>query len=92
MISKFFSDRMAFLLSAAGLVLLMVTTSSCGDTRHLTYMQGKFDTARLSKIDLKELKYKLSIPTQNTWSAGVYWLRISGNNTRKVYHGKIVIQ
>jgi len=45
---------MAFTFSAAGLILLMVTASSCGDTRHLTYMQGKFDTAKLSKIDVKE--------------------------------------
>lgn len=37
-------------------------------------------------------KYNLSIPTQNTWSAGIYWLRISGTHTKKIYHGKIVVQ
>src|SRR5258708_31686772 len=28
--------------------------SSCGNTRQLTYMQGKFDTAALSNAELKE--------------------------------------
>jgi polysaccharide export outer membrane protein len=28
--------------------------SSCGNTRHLTYMQGKFDTAALSKVEVAE--------------------------------------
>jgi len=28
--------------------------SSCGNTRQLTYMQGKFDTTALSKVDLAE--------------------------------------
>jgi polysaccharide export outer membrane protein len=29
---------------------LLVTLSSCGNTRRLTYMQGKFDTASLSEV------------------------------------------
>src|SRR5258705_12124816 len=36
----------------AGIILCMLT--SCGNTRHLTYMQGKFDTASLSQINLPE--------------------------------------
>lgn len=34
--------------------MLTVLLSSCGNTRHLTYMQGKFDTARLSEIKVIE--------------------------------------
>ena len=41
-------------LSGLGYLILLVMFSSCGNTRQLTYMQGKFDTARLSKIELKE--------------------------------------
>lgn len=36
------------------LFLLSVVCSSCGDTRHITYMQGQFDTARLSQINVPE--------------------------------------
>jgi hypothetical protein len=46
----------------------------------------------MQKINLPETKYNFSIPTQNTWSAGIYWLRISGQHTKKIYNGKIVIQ
>jgi polysaccharide export outer membrane protein len=37
-------------LLAIGLMTFVVVFSSCGDTRQLTYMQGKFDTARLSQV------------------------------------------
>jgi hypothetical protein len=43
-------------------------------------------------LNISEAKYNLSIPTQSLWSAGVYWLRISGRHTKKIYHGKIVLQ
>lgn len=33
-----------------GLPLFILTFCSCGDTRHITYMQGKFDTASLSQV------------------------------------------
>ena len=46
----------------------------------------------MRKVNINEAKYNLSIPTQNLWSAGVYWLRISGRHTEKVYNGKVVIQ
>ncbi|MBS1917793.1 MAG: polysaccharide biosynthesis/export family protein [Bacteroidetes bacterium] len=36
------------------LVLLIFTCSSCGTTRPYTYMQGSFDTAKLSQINLPE--------------------------------------
>jgi polysaccharide biosynthesis/export protein len=42
------------LLSGLGCLFLLAIFSSCTNTRKLTYMQGKFDTAMLSKIDLKE--------------------------------------
>ena len=37
-----------------GVFFLAILASSCTNTKHLTYMQGKFDTARLSQINLKE--------------------------------------
>jgi polysaccharide export outer membrane protein len=41
-------------LSGLGYFFLLIMCSSCANTRQLTYMQGKFDTAALSKINLKE--------------------------------------
>jgi len=33
---------------------MIILFSSCGNTRSITYMQGKFDTAKLSAIDISE--------------------------------------
>lgn len=49
-----FSKPLAFLIYSLGLICLVVMGSSCGNTRRLTYMQGQFDTARLSQINLSE--------------------------------------
>ena len=45
------------LKGAIGYVVVMAfagSISSCGNTRHLTYMQGKFDTVALSKVEVAE--------------------------------------
>lgn len=36
------------------LALAACLLPSCGDTRHITYMQGKFDTAALSQVQIPE--------------------------------------
>jgi len=41
-------------VNIVGMVLLSMAFCSCGDTRHITYMQGKFDTAKLSRIQISE--------------------------------------
>lgn len=41
-------------MNMVGLVLLCIGFCSCGNTRQLTYMQGKFDTAKLSQIQISE--------------------------------------
>lgn len=43
-------------------------------------------------MNLIEPKYNLSIPTESKWSAGIYWLRITGRHTKKIYNGKIILQ
>jgi polysaccharide export outer membrane protein len=43
----------------AGLLVLSFAFCSCGDTRHLTYMQGKFDTTKLSQIQVNEPKIQV---------------------------------
>jgi polysaccharide export outer membrane protein len=44
----------AILTPVAIASILSVFFCSCGDTRRLTYMQGKFDTARLSQVRLND--------------------------------------
>ncbi|MBN9379419.1 MAG: polysaccharide biosynthesis/export family protein [Chitinophagaceae bacterium] len=48
------SVRSVFWLCGPGLVFLAFMFGSCGNTRHLTYMQGQFDTARLSQINVSD--------------------------------------
>ena len=50
----FFSMRKGWFVFAAGLVVFACSMTSCGNTRHLTYMQGKFDTTKLSEVHFTE--------------------------------------
>jgi polysaccharide export outer membrane protein len=49
-----FSTRRSLFVLGAGLLFLAFVGSSCGDTRQITYMQGKFDTTKLSEIKITE--------------------------------------
>jgi polysaccharide export outer membrane protein len=44
----------SFFLCTLSLSILSVIFSSCGNTRQFTYMQGSFDTARLSQITIAD--------------------------------------
>ncbi|MBS1660094.1 MAG: polysaccharide biosynthesis/export family protein [Bacteroidetes bacterium] len=48
------SPLKAIFFCVTALVLASVTLCSCGDTRQLVYMQGKFDTAKLSQVTIPE--------------------------------------
>jgi polysaccharide biosynthesis/export protein len=43
--------RPSLLLNAVAFMGVMVLMSSCGNTRQLTYIQGSFDTAKLSQVN-----------------------------------------
>lgn len=49
-------------------------------------------TVWVQTTSLNSPNYNLTIPTQSTWSAGVYWLRITGSQTNRMYNSKIVLQ
>jgi len=51
---NFFSVRNPLWLFGPGFMVLAFMFSSCGNTRHLTYLQGQFDTARLSQINVSD--------------------------------------
>ncbi|HZE84713.1 MAG TPA: polysaccharide biosynthesis/export family protein [Puia sp.] len=54
MMQIFFSRLKLLFVYGSGLTILAIAISSCGNTRQLVYMQGKFDTAKLSQISLAE--------------------------------------
>jgi hypothetical protein len=51
---------------------------------------GKIVWIRSMNIPAKQ--FTISVPAQLAWSAGVYWLRISGTHTKNVYNSRVVIQ
>jgi polysaccharide export outer membrane protein len=51
---KFFKKTSAYLVYGFILATLAAMFSSCGNTRHLVYMQGKFDTAALKQVKITE--------------------------------------
>lgn len=51
---KTFSRSNALTACSILILFLWIACSSCGNTRQLIYMQGKFDTAKLSQLDLPE--------------------------------------
>ena len=54
MIMILFSKWRSLLVYGSSVVILAAMCSSCGNTRQLVYMQGKFDTAALSQVTITE--------------------------------------
>jgi polysaccharide export outer membrane protein len=52
MMRNLFSRLKFLLIGGLGMVIMSVVISSCGNTRQLVYMQGKFDTAKLSQLNV----------------------------------------
>jgi hypothetical protein len=46
----------------------------------------------MKKLNIDATPYNLAIPTQSTMSRGLYFLRISGKRSQKIYTGKLTIQ
>jgi hypothetical protein len=43
-------------------------------------------------IQINQLAQTIAVPTQSSWSRGVYWLRISNGKVKKVYQSKMLLQ
>ncbi len=44
------------------------------------------------QITMQSKTQSLPIPTNLSWSKGIYWVRLSGNNSKKIYTAKLAIQ
>lgn len=51
---KLFSDSRFLVMNGVVLSVFSFLLTSCGSTRTLTYMQGKFDTAKLSQVPVSD--------------------------------------
>ena len=45
-----------------------------------------------SKISIQSKEQNITIPTSAAWNKGMYWLRLTGNNSKKLYHSKLILQ
>jgi hypothetical protein len=46
----------------------------------------------MKKLDINSTQYNLAIPVQSRLSAGMYSVRITGNQSQTIYNGKLMVQ
>lgn len=59
-------------------------------TMEIVDEEGRIMYRNLLTIQSKQ--QSVTISTNASWSRGIYWVRVSGNNVKKVFHAKLVLQ
>lgn len=62
------------------------------DQFHIDLIDASGRVIWMKKLDINSTQYNLTIPTQSTLSAGLYFLRVTGKQSQSIYKGKLVIQ
>ena len=44
------------------------------------------------KVSIQSKQQNITILTSAVWNKGIYWLRLTGNNSKKLYHSKLILQ
>ncbi len=44
------------------------------------------------QVIMQSKEQTISVPTHTAWSKGIYWVRVSGNNSKKIFHAKLVVK
>ncbi len=44
------------------------------------------------QVSMHSNEQNITIPTSATWNKGMYWVRLTGNNSKKLYHSKLILQ
>jgi hypothetical protein len=44
------------------------------------------------QVIMQSKEQTISVPTHASWSKGIYWVRVSGNNSQKIFHAKMVVK
>jgi hypothetical protein len=58
----------------------------------LELMDAAGKVMMVQAVQMPDKERNISIPTHAGWSAGVYWVRISGQHVKSVYQGKVLIK
>lgn len=45
-----------------------------------------------NQVTMQLIEQTISVPTHASWSKGIYWVRVSGNNSKKIFHAKLVVK
>lgn len=59
---------------------------------HIDLVDAMGRVVWVKKLQIRTTHYNFSIPTSANLSAGIYWLRISGKQSQKIFCGKVLIQ
>ena len=44
------------------------------------------------QISMQSKEQNITIPTSATWNKGMYWVRLTGSNSKRLYHSKLILQ
>ena len=44
------------------------------------------------QVSIQSKEQNITIPTSMVWNKGMYWVRLTGNNSKKLYHSKLILQ
>ena len=72
-------------------VQLSLALKQAGEYK-LELMDAAGKVMMVQAIQMPDAVRNISIPTHAGWSAGVYWVRISGQHVKNVYQGKVLIK
>lgn len=53
-------------------------------------VQGR--VVEVQKLELNSKEKQVTIPTQTSWSTGIYWLRITASGVKNVYQAKLLLK
>jgi len=78
-------------VSPGGTLTLALSLKNAGDyTTEILDASGRI--VYRGQISVQSKEQNISIPTSSAWSNGIYWVRVMGKDSKKLYHSKLVVQ
>ena len=78
-------------VSPGATITIALSLKEAGDyTTEILDASGRIVYRGQVSIQLKE--QNITISTSAAWNKGMYWLRLTGNNSKKLYHSKLILQ
>ncbi|PZR02626.1 MAG: hypothetical protein DI539_27445, partial [Flavobacterium psychrophilum] len=72
-------------------VNISLQLNKTGDYK-LELMDASGRVVHIQALQIAQQQQVINIPTQSSWSRGVYWVRISGAVDKKIYQAKLLMQ